>query len=150
LNGKMSDLERGPAADLWRNTLAQIPTTFGRLVYLSSLRDQNSGQYEHFGLAQIFGHEHAAQTLAISHSEIFAAWLELALAQQKADLDRYLSGLDTDPGTVIATWIRISPHRNLLPASVRPHERDLFVSDVSMILELLRSEHGVACPDPDA
>ena len=48
-------LERGAAADLWRNTLSQIPTLFGRLVYLSSLRDSNSGAYEHYGLAKVFG-----------------------------------------------------------------------------------------------
>ncbi len=47
-------LERGAAADLWQRTLAQIPTLFGRLVYLCSLREQNTGRYEHFGLAQMF------------------------------------------------------------------------------------------------
>ena len=35
--------DRSAAADLWRNTLSQIPTTFGRLIYLASLRDQNTG-----------------------------------------------------------------------------------------------------------
>ena len=29
--------DRSAAADLWRNTLSQIPTTFGRLIYLASL-----------------------------------------------------------------------------------------------------------------
>ena len=36
-------LERGATADLLRNTLSQIPSLFGRLVYLCSLRDQKKG-----------------------------------------------------------------------------------------------------------
>ncbi len=35
-------LERGAASDLWRHTLSQIPTVFGRLVYLSSLRERGN------------------------------------------------------------------------------------------------------------
>jgi hypothetical protein len=147
---KNMGLERGPAADLWRNTLSQIPTTFGRLVYLTSLRDQNSGEYEHFGLEQVFGYEQAVQTLQKSHQDVFAAWLGLSLQEQKADLDQYLCGLETDPRAVIATWIRLSPYRNLAPAAAKSFERDLFISDVRALLETLKSEHGVASPDPDA
>ena len=150
LPGDEMEWKRGPAADLWRNTLSQIPTTFGRLVYLTSLRDQNSGEYEHFGLAQIFGDEEAAHTLMSSHEDVFAQWLGLSLKEQKADLDQYLSGLDSDPRSVIATWIRLSPHRNLLPASAKSFERELFLSDVGALLEALRTEHGVASPDPVA
>ena len=143
-------LERGSVADLWRNTLSQIPTMFGRLVYLTSLRDQNTGEYEHFGLEQAFGYEQAVQTLKKSHEDVFGDWLALTLQQQKADLDQYLSGLDADPRSVINTWIRLSPYRNLAPAGVQPFERDLFISDVGALLETLKSEHGVASPDRDA
>jgi hypothetical protein len=150
MNPNQQEFDRGPAADLWRNTLSQIPTIFGRLVYLASLRDHNTGGYEHFGLAQIFGPDAAAETLHTSHNEVFSDWLRLSLEAQKADLDRYLEGLETDARSVIRTWIRISPYRNLLPAEARPHERDLFLCDVAAILELLKDEYGVASPDPDA
>ena len=67
--------DRGAAADLWRHTLAQIPTVFGRLVYLATLRDANTGVYEHHGLSQIFGEEEADRTLRQSHIEMFNEWL---------------------------------------------------------------------------
>src|SRR4051812_33121708 len=66
------EFDRGPAADLWRHTLSQIPTIFGRLVYLSSLRDPNTGVYHHYGLAQRFDEESADQTLRESHLKAFS------------------------------------------------------------------------------
>lgn len=143
-------LERGAAADLWRNTLAQIPSTFGRLVYLSSLRDQNTGRYEHHGMAQIFGDAEADQALRDSHSQTFAEWLCFSLEQQKADLDLYLSAFEANKRTILETWIRLAPYRNLLPASAREVERRLYLTDLEAILDLLKNEYDVACPDPDA
>src|SRR5215204_3664782 len=82
-------LERGPASDLWRNTLSQIPSVFGRLIYLSSLRGLNSGVYEHHGLSLVFGPRAANEALKQSHDDVFREWLNFELHQQKADLDVY-------------------------------------------------------------
>lgn len=145
-----SSLERGPAADLWRNTLAQIPSVFGRLVYLSSLRDQNTGKYEHHGLAQIFGEDEANEALGESHSRTFDDWLCFGLEEQKADLDLYLSTFETDKRTILETWIRLAPYRNLVPVEARGVERKLYLTDLEALLELLTNEYDVVCPDPDA
>jgi len=143
-------LERGPAPDLWRNTLSQIPSVFGRLVYLCSLRDANSGLYQHYGLAQVFNDEEADRVLRHSHEETFAQWLCFTLEQQKADLDLYLSGLNGNRRTILDAWIRLTPYRNLIPTLAREVERRLYLTDLETILELLKNEYGVVSPDPDA
>jgi hypothetical protein len=143
-------LERGAAADLWRHTLSQVPSVFGRMVYLCSLRDPNTGCYQHYGLAQSFGEEEADRVLRESHQASFAEWLCFNLEQQKADLDLYLSGLDGNRRVILDTWIRLAPYRNLAPSTTREVERQLYLTDLETILELLRAEYGVACPDPDA
>src|ERR1700675_2522889 len=84
--------DRSPASDLWRHTLSQIPTTFGRLVFLSALRDFNTGIYTHYGFAQRVGDEAAHVALRQSHFECFSEWLAFSLEAKKADLDLYLSG----------------------------------------------------------
>jgi hypothetical protein len=145
-----SDLERGAAPDLWRHTLSRIPSLFGRLVYLCSLRDHNTGVYEHYGLAQAFGDEEAARVLRESHMNAFSQWLCLTLEQQKADLDLYLSSLEGHRRAILDTWIRLQPYRNLLPSNVRVVERELYMTDLETILALLKNEYGVAAPDPDA
>jgi len=144
------NLERTAMADLWRHTLSQIPSVFGRLVYLTSLRDQNTGRYEHYGLSQAFGEDEADSVLRQSHEQAFAEWLCFTLEQQKADLDLYLAGLNGNRRTIINTWIRLAPYRNLVPAIAREVERQLYLADLETILELLRSEYGVASPGQDA
>jgi hypothetical protein len=143
-------LERGAASDLWRHTLSQIATVFGRLVYLNSLRDQITGKYEHHGLGLIFGEKQAATALKDSHRRAFEEWLGFTLEQQKADLDLYLSELVEDKRPVIEHWISSSPYRNLPPKSARPEEKALFLADLEALLWLLKNEYGVSCPDPDA
>jgi hypothetical protein len=140
---------RGPGEDLWRHTLVQIPTTFGRLVYLCSLRDTNSGVYRHFGLAQRFGEEEADAALRKSHMDNFYEWLRFTLEQKKADLDLYLTEVEGERQAILRTWIQLKPYRNLTPAGILDVERDLFLSDLDALLAILTSVHGVTSPDPE-
>jgi hypothetical protein len=147
---RKGNLDRGAAADLWRHTLTQIPSTFGRLVYLASLRDQNTGRYEHHGLAQIFSEAEADEALRESHANTFSEWLCFNLEQQRSDLDLYLSSFQADKRTILSTWIRLTPYRNLIPVSARDPERRLYLADLEALLELLKNEHDVSDPGPDA
>src|SRR6478672_862944 len=62
-------LERNALADLWKHTLSQIPSTYGRLAYLASLRDANSGVYRHHGLSAAFGREESVSAMRKSHQD---------------------------------------------------------------------------------
>ncbi len=127
-------LDVSPAGELWRRTLSQIPTLFGKLVYLSSLRNSNTGTYEHFGFAQRFTALQADKTLRRSHLDMFADWLCFSLEQQKTDLELYLGGLPEDRRMVLANWRLMPPFANLIPASAKLPERDLFLSDLVLVL----------------
>jgi len=130
-------LDVSPAGELWRRTLSQIPTLFGKLVYLSSLRNSNTGAYEHFGFAQRFSSREADRTLKTSHLNMFADWLSFSLEQQQRDLETYLAGLPENKRTVLANWRLIPPFLNLIPAPAKQPERDLFLSDLQLVLTLL-------------
>jgi hypothetical protein len=141
-------LERGAAADLWRNTLSQIPSLYGRMVFLSALRDPNNGRYVHHGLELVFGAEKSDTTLRQSHQSAFSEWLSYGLEAQKADLDLYISSLEEDKATVLDAWTRLKPYENLVPSTARRVDRKLFLIDLETLLALLRNEYGVV-PDPD-
>lgn len=144
------EFDRSLAGDLWRHTLSQIPTTFGRLVYLTSLRDPNTGAYRHYGLAQQFNEAETDQVLRESHVRAFDEWLNFDLEGEKADLDLYLANVQGDRGTILDTWIRLKPFRNLIPSNAPQVSVDLYLSNLETLLGLLMNVHGVSEPDPDA
>ena len=139
-------LDRTAASDLWRHTLSQIASSFGRLVYLSSLRAV-TGRYEHHGLALLFGEDEADQALAKSHEETLLSWLELRLEEQKADLDLYLEDVPGERRSIVENWLRLSPYRTLVPASSSEMQREHFATNFETLLVLLSSEYGVSDPN---
>jgi hypothetical protein len=125
-----------PAAEVWRTNWARIPTIFGRLVYLASLRDPASGRYSHESLAPLFAPDEVDRALRSSHQQVFQQWISAGLAEQKADLDEYLSAAGGPRHAL--------PYRSLTPAGVRDVERQLYLTDLETLLELLRFEGASA------
>ena len=143
-------LQRTAAADLWRNTLSQIPSVFGKMVYLSSLRSPITGKYEHHGLALVFGEDEASRALKKSHVQAFNEWLSFDLEQQKADLDLYLSSVRADKRAIVETWLSVRTYRTFIPASAKTVEKRLYTADIEALIALLKNVHGVAVPDQNA
>ncbi len=141
-------MERSAAEDLWRHRLAQIPTTFGRLVYLSSLYDSETCLYHPFGLARHFGDSEADAALRKSHVDWFYAWLHFTLEQKKADLDLYLTDVEGQRTAILRTWLQFKPYRNLVPAGILEVEHDLYATDLDAVLAVLTRVHDVSAPDP--
>jgi hypothetical protein len=150
-NSQNAAAGRKPAsADLWRRTLDQIPTLYGRLVYLASLRNSDTGEYQHHGLALVFGAAATDQAIRESHWDIFQQWLSSRLLQQKAELEQYMAQLPTDRRVLVENWLQIAPHRNLPPAEARPEERELFDANLETLLQMLKNELAADAESPDA
>ena len=139
-------LERSASGDLWKNTLSRIPTIYGRLAYLASLRDANSGIYRHHGLIALFGREESAKALHESHQSLFEEWLNLPLAEKHAELLYYLKGLDEPPAVILDHWIRT--YSSLIPDEARKPEVELFSRDLDALLEIVRNGLGAAETSP--
>lgn len=137
-------------AESWQRTLSAIPTLIGKLVYLSSLRNVNTGIYEHFGLAQRVGADEVDRTLRRSHMSAFQDWLCFGLEKQKEELEEYFSGLEGNTREIVASWIDLEPWNSWAPPESRDVERKLFSADLAVTLELLRAEYGVSSRDPES
>jgi hypothetical protein len=135
-------LERSAIADLFKNTLSNIPTVFGQLGYLAALRDMDSGVYRHDGLSAIFGRDESRKALAESHQTVFQQWLNLSLAKKRDDLLEYIEGLRDPKPAVLRHWTRNRSYRTYVPASVRESERQLFFQEFEVLLETLNCGDG--------
>jgi hypothetical protein len=140
---------RRPGGDFLRTTLHQIPTVFGRLVYLSSLRDRTSGAYEHEGLERLFGREDADRALRHSHRQVFAEWLGRNLEDQKNDLEEFLSAA-LAAGQVVSNPALAAPYREVIPPAASEVEKMLYLSDLETLLALLQAERAAASWNPGA
>jgi hypothetical protein len=143
-------LERNAVEDLWKHTLSRIPTVYGRLTYLASLRDPNSGTYRHHGLIQAFGRDQSVQALRSSHEEAFHEWISMPLPEKNEDLMRYVASLDDPRGVVVDYWLQSRSHGSLPPSSAVPLEREIFSHDLEMLLETLRADEPAVGPRQDS
>jgi hypothetical protein len=133
----------------WQRTLAAIPTFPGRMAYLASLRNANTGAYEHFGLSQRIGAPEVDRLLRRSHVDLFQEWLCFGLDRQRRELDDYLAELEGDKREIVSTWLSLGPYAVWIPAESRDVERKLYYADLGAVLELIRRDYGVASRDPD-
>jgi len=97
---------------------------------MASLWDAQSSSYYHNDLYLLMGPEDADRTLCLSHHQVFSQWLGFSLSEQKADLERYLNS-SGGPRFALA-------YRNLAPPTAREVERQLYITDLETLLELLR------------
>ena len=89
-------------------------------------------------------------TLLQSHEAAFADWVSFSLEAQKRELSAYLSQREEPGEEIVKSWIRVKPFPTWIPETTRSAERALFLSDLDILLELLRREMGVVLTDPDA
>ncbi len=126
------------ATDTWARTLEQLPTTAGKLFYVSCLK-QESGQYHHQGLARIYSNAQADRVLRASHESVFAEWLTFSLEQQYNDLRVHLLASQPEPDELKAL-LEPKTYERFIPTSAHDPERTLYRSDLETVLELLRRE----------
>ena len=77
---------RSVIEDFTSRTLAAIPSDFGRLYYVSSLKDESTGRYTHEGLMDLYSDNSVQAALAQCHEELFSRILETPLKHQERDL----------------------------------------------------------------
>jgi hypothetical protein len=133
-------LAKSASEDLFRHTLSRLPTLYGKLAYLASLRDSSSGTYRHHGLSAAFGREDAGNALRESHQVVFLEWLNSTLSDKYDDLTQYIASLDAPSTETVGEWLHSKVYRTCVPASASVAEKEYFVTDLEALLVALSFE----------
>lgn len=126
--------------DFTSTTLAMIPSAFARLAYMASLRDLSTGRYEHAGLVAVYQREAVQQALEQCHEEIFERLLESTLEEQERDLRAYLENIELGIEIAVSHWRKLQAYRTLLPVEAPDYLKELFCSNIRVLLEMIDSE----------
>ncbi len=124
--------------DLKNRTLVSLPGAFGRLIYVASMRDYNTGQYYHEGLANRFSVAVAEEALTKCHREAFHLLVRSPLAQLVSELERYIGSTPAEADQLLDTWERLQPYRVAVPAQSTPVLAEFFTSNVKIALAILK------------
>ena len=134
---RQSDVDAA-VRDLEVRTLSHLRGGLTKLVYLSSTRDYNTGEYHHDGLAHQFGAEAAQQALAQCHANAFHELLYSDLQTLVSELATYIESTGADRERVVQSWRQLQAFRVLVPAQCDELRADFFVSNIRIALEVLQ------------
>lgn len=120
--------------ELLEADICALPSVLQQIVELAHLRDPTTGAYAHPAIPNRSRAEEVHDKLGRLHERAFRHWLQMGLEVKKADFDIYVSGLSIPQAKVVETWRTLEIYRCLVPASASPAERELFVSDMEVVL----------------
>ncbi len=122
-------------ADSWGDEVAQIPTAFGTLTYLSAFRNRKTGAYHDVESARQYGEAETARVLQKLHARAFADWLSLNLEQQTRDAARYLGATEGAAARLSGDFRELTGM--LAPAAARSEDVQRFSQYLAAILDTL-------------
>jgi hypothetical protein len=134
-----------PARYAREQLLAPLPNDLTRLIYLTSIRDYNSGAYLHHVLSRRYGLEIVDKAFHMCHEEVFVRLLAASVEDYVRQIVGYIRFARADQNQFIGIWKVLQAYRAAIPYPTSTSLSEVFFLNVTMALSILESsKHSVA------
>src|SRR5260370_23951465 len=136
--------------DLADRPLAKIHGDLARLIYLASMRDYNTGEYHHEGLAYMFSQSVAGKAIASCHRDVFKRLVLRSVKELVEQLDLYARTNCSSSSELGRVWAKLKPYRVTVPLECSPLAGRFFFSNIKAALAILQSRQLPTHRDPQS
>jgi hypothetical protein len=126
-------------ADILRALTISLPNDLSRLIFLATLRDNNSGHYYHPEVAQRFSAELADQAMLACHRQIYEQVVALALEDLVEELDAYMATVRAPKERSVESWRKLRAYRATIPMDTDPISAEIFFMKVGVAVAILEA-----------
>jgi len=116
--------------------LAHLQGELTRIVYLSTLRDNNTGAYFHPDLSKLHGIERADRALAMYHKNLFMELVKAPVREYVEELRVYMRVSNVN---IIMPWRNLEPYRSTVPSGVPKFLADVYSHNIEQALLILQN-----------
>ena len=125
--------------DILRALNISLPNDLSRLIFLATLRDNNSGHYYHPEVAHRFSVEVADRAMLACHRRIYARVVALALEDLTDQLDVYMATVPAPRERLIESWTKLRAYRATIPMDADPISAEIFFMKVEVAVAILEA-----------
>lgn len=120
--------------------LSSLPNDLTRLIYLTSIRDYNSGTYRHHVLSRQFDPTEAHHVFEAWHQQVFARLLTIPIRKYVEEIEDYIRYSRAEREPFITTWKGLQAYRAAIPMKAPRRACETFFLNVRTALSIL--EHA--------
>lgn len=135
------------AEDISRALNVSLPNDLSRLIFLATLRDNNSGHYYHPEVARRFSGEVADRAMLACHRRIYEQVVALAIEDLTDQLDVYIATVPVPRGRLIESWTKLRAYRATIPMDTDPISAEIFFMKVDVAVAILEARLPVQFGD---
>jgi hypothetical protein len=133
--------------DILRALKISLPNDLSRLIFLATLRDNNSGHYYHPEVARRFSAEVADQAMLTCHRQIYEQVVALALEDLTDQLDAYMATVRAPKERLIESWTKLRAYRATIPMDADPISAEIYFMKVEVAVAILEARLPVELND---
>jgi hypothetical protein len=127
------------AADILRALTVSLPNDLSRLIFLATLRDNNSGHYFHPDVARRFSDLVADRAMLACHQSIYKRVVGLAIEDLTEQLNLYMTTVSAPRERMIESWTKLKAYRATIPMDTDPISTEIYFMKVEVAVAILEA-----------